>query len=270
MQYKINQGKDSTNCRKNVTIAHRFDYSMRKSVISKEQIMENYDSINYRSVENEKRKFLSRTYGWMTLALIISAASAFVTASSPTMVRFLFGNRAIGFFVLAIAEIALVWWLSASIRSISTGAASIAFVAYSLLNGVTLSSIFIVYTGTSIMYTFLAAAGMFGSMSLFGMKTKQNLNSAGRYLIMAVWGIIIASIINLLLRSSGLDWAISLITVVVFSGLTAYDSQRMLAAAGYADGSETFKKASIIGALELYLDFINIFLSLLRLFGRRN
>jgi FtsH-binding integral membrane protein len=232
--------------------------------------MENYDSINYRSAADEKRKFLSRTYGWMTLALVISAASAFLTAGNTQLLKFLFGNGAIGFWVVAIGEIALVWWLSASIRKISTTAASVAFVAYSVLNGLTLSSIFIVYTGTSIMYTFLASAGMFGGMSLFGMRTKQDLNSAGRYLMMAVWGLIIASIINLLLRSSGLDWAISLITVVVFAGLTAYDSQKMLSAAGYADGSETFKKASIIGALELYLDFINIFLSLLRLFGRRN
>ncbi|HAH61449.1 MAG TPA: hypothetical protein DCL73_05065 [Treponema sp.] len=232
--------------------------------------MENYDSISYRAASDEKRKFLSRTYGWMALALVISAASAFLTASSTPLLKFLFGNRQIGFWVIAIGEIALVWWLSASIRKISTTAASIAFVVYSVLNGLTLSSIFIYYTGTSIMYTFIASAGMFGGMSLFGMRTKQNLNSAGRYLMMAVWGLIIASIINLLLRSSGLDWAISLITVVVFAGLTAYDSQKMLAAAGYADGSETFKKASIIGALELYLDFINIFLSLLRLFGRRN
>ncbi|MFA6856330.1 MAG: Bax inhibitor-1/YccA family protein [Treponema sp.] len=232
--------------------------------------MEHYDSINYRSAADEKRKFLSRTYGWMTLALIISAASAFLTATSMPLLKFLFGHSAIGFWVVAIGEIALVWWLSASIRKISTTAASVAFVVYSVLNGLTLSSIFIVYTGTSIMYTFLASAGMFGAMSVYGMRTKQNLNSAGRYLMMAVWGLIIASLINILLKSNGLNWAISLITVVVFVGLTAYDSQKMLAAAGYADGSETFKKASIIGALELYLDFINIFLSLLRLFGRRN
>jgi uncharacterized protein len=232
--------------------------------------MENYDSINYRSAADEKRKFLSRTYGWMTLALVISAASAFLTATSTPLLKFLFGNRAIGFWIVAIGELALVWWLSASIRKISTTAASVAFIAYSILNGLTMSSIFIVYTGTSIMYTFLASAGMFGAMSIFGMKTKQNLNSAGRYLMMALLGVIIASVINMLLKSSGLDWAISLITVVVFTGLTAYDSQKMLAAAGYADGSETFKKASIIGALELYLDFINIFLSLLRLFGRRD
>jgi Integral membrane protein, interacts with FtsH len=232
--------------------------------------MENYDSINYRSAADEKRKFLSRTYGWMTLALIISAASAFLTATNQSLLRLLFGNGAIGFWVIAIGEIALVWWLSASIRKISTTAATVAFVVYSILNGFTLSSIFIVYTGTSIMYTFLASAGMFGAMSLFGMRTKQDLTSAGRYLTMGLIGVIIVSIINIFLKSSGLDWLISLITVVIFTGLTAYDSQKMLAAAGYADGSETFKKASIIGALELYLDFINIFLSLLRLFGRRN
>ena len=106
-------------------------------------------------------------------------------------------------------------------------------------------------------------------MCLYGAVTKQNLNSFGRYLIMALWGIIIASLINLFLRSSGFSWLISLITVGLFVGLTAYDSQKILKASEYSDGSDTFKKASIIGALELYLDFINIFLALLRLFGRR-
>ena len=227
-----------------------------------------YDSISYRTVAEEKQKFLARTYGWMALALAISAASAFFTSQSITLLQLIFGNR-FGFWIIAIGELALVWWLSASIRKISVAAATVAFIAYSLLNGLTLSAIFIVYTHTVIAYTFLASAGMFGAMALYGMKTKQNLTAAGRYLIMALWGIIFASLLNFLFKSSQLDWIISLVTVVVFIGLTAYDSQKILAAAGYADGSDTFKKASISGALELYLDFINIFLALLRLFGRR-
>ena len=231
--------------------------------------MEQYDSIGTRAVESEKRKFLTRTYGWMALALVISAASAYITAGNTALLKLLFGGSGIGFWVVAIGEIALVWWLSASIRKISPAAASVAFIVYSALNGLTLSSIFLVYTGTAISQTFIAAAGMFGGMCLYGAVTKQNLNSFGRYLIMALWGIIIASLINLFLRSSGFSWLISLITVVVFVGLTAYDSQKILRAAEYSDGSDTFKKASIIGALELYLDFINIFLALLRLFGRR-
>ena len=229
--------------------------------------MEQYDSIGTRAVESEKRKFLTRTYGWMALALVISAVSAYITAGNEALLRLLFGGSGIGFWVVAIGEIALVWWLSACIRKISPAAASVAFIVYSALNGLTLSSILLVYTGIS--YTFLAAAGMFGGMCLYGAVTKQNLNSFGRYLIMALWGIIIASLVNFFLRSSGFSWLISLITVVVFVGLTAYDSQKILRAAEYSDGSDTFKKASIIGALELYLDFINIFLALLRLFGRR-
>lgn len=225
-----------------------------------------YGSLGY-ARENEKQKFLARTYGWMALALLISAGSAFAVASSPALFNLIFSNG-IGFWVLVIGELALVWWLSASIRKISVGAATLAFVAYSVLNGALLSSIFFVYRITTIGYCFVASAGMFGGMALFGMRTKQNLSSAGRYLIMALWGIILVSLINIFLRSSSLDWMISLVTVAVFVGLTAYDSQRILAAAGYSDGSDTFKKASIIGALSLYLDFINIFLSLLRLFGR--
>jgi FtsH-binding integral membrane protein len=232
--------------------------------------MNEYELPRGQAVESEKKRFLTRTYAWMALALVISAASAFLTATSKPLLTALFGNNAIGFWIVAIGEIALVWWLSASIGKISVGGAVAGFIGYSVLNGLTLSSIFIVYTGTSIMYTFLASAAMFGAMAVYGAVTKQNLNTAGRYLAMAVIGIVIASLINLFLKSSGLDWAISLITVIVFIGLTAYDSQKILAAANYADGSDTFKKAAIIGALELYLDFINIFLSLLRLFGRRN
>ena len=231
--------------------------------------MEQYDSIGTRALENEKRKFLTRTYGWMAIALVISAVSAYTAAGNETLLKLLFGGSGIGFWVVAIGELALVWWLSASIRKISPAAASVAFIVYSALNGLTLSSIFLVYPGTEITYTFLAAAGMFGGMCLYGAVTKQNLNSFARYLIMALWGIIISSLINIFLRSSTFSWIISLITVAVFVGLTAYDSQKILRAAEYSDGSDTFKKASIIGALELYLDFINIFLALLRLFGRK-
>jgi uncharacterized protein len=218
--------------------------------------------------ENAKRKFLSGVYGWMALALVISAAAALFTASNEAMLRIVFGGR-YNFFILAIGEIALVWWLSASIGKISTGAAIAGFVGYSVLNGITLSSIFFVYTGASIGSVFISCAGMFGVMSLYGLKTRTDLRSAGRYMMMAVFGIIIASLINMFLKSSGLDWLISIITVVVFAGLTAYDSQKMLAASEHADGSEMFKKIAIIGALELYLDFINMFLALLRLFGNR-
>jgi len=231
--------------------------------------MENLNSLpKSELIASEKQKFIARVYGWMTVALLLSGAAAWFTASSETLLRLLFGNG-FGFMILAVAEIALVWWLSASIRKISSGAAVAAFLVYSLINGVTLASVFLVYTGDSLVSVFGITALMFGVMSVFGLFTKSDLNSAGRYLMMALVGILIASLVNFLLRSSRLDWIISVVSVVVFTGLAAYDSQKIARAAVYADGSEVFHKAAVIGALELYLDFINIFLSLLRLFGKR-
>jgi FtsH-binding integral membrane protein len=216
-----------------------------------------------------QRKFLSGVYQWMVLALALSGGVAWLVASNQAVQRLVFGNTIV-FFGLIIAEFALVWWLSASIRKISVKAASIAFVAYSALNGFTLSSVFLVYTGSSIVRIFAITALMFGAMSFYGLKTKSDLNSMGRYLFMAVIGIVIAGVVNLLLRATWLDVLISMVTVVVFTGLTAYDTQKLLRVANQADGSEVFHKVAIIGALELYLDFINIFLSLLRLFGSRD
>ena len=152
----------------------------------------------------------------------------------------------------------------------STATASLVFIIYSILNGLSLSVIFLVYTSTSIFRVFAITAGMFACMSIYGRVTKTDLRSAGRYLMMALFGIVIASVVNLFFRSTGLDWLISLVTVGVFTGLTAYDTQKLYAIAERADGSEVFARAAIIGALELYLDFINIFLALLRLFGKSN
>lgn len=218
----------------------------------------------------EQNKFLARTYGWMTLALIISGIVAFGTylyaVSDPQAFRAIFGA---GFYILALGEIILVWWLSASIRKISVGAASFAFLLYSVLNGITLSSIFIVYQHASLFSVFFISAVMFFMMAIYGSFTKSNLLSFGRYFSMALIGIIIASIVNILLHSQTLDWMLSIAIVVLFTGLTAYDAQKMLRASEYAQDTDVFKKASIIGALELYLDFINIFLAMLRLFGKR-
>lgn len=232
--------------------------------------MEYFDSA-VAARENEQKKFMARVYGWMALALAISFVAALAVVAVPALWKVIFNG--ITLLVLCIAEIALVFFLSAKIRTISMGTASIAFIAYSVINGLTLSSIFLIYQIGSIVSAFLASALMFGAMSIYGLKTKQNLNSAGRYLMMGVMGIIIASLLQMVLglfmNVTVLDRLIAIVTVVVFTGLTAYDTQKMLNASAYADGSETFKKASIIGALQLYLDFINIFLSLLRLFGRR-
>lgn len=215
-----------------------------------------------------KNTFLSRVYGWMTLALVISGVTAFLAATNETIIRLTIGNG-FGFLILAVAELALVWWLTASIHKISSGAAFFAFILYSVLNGVTLSSVFLVYKIESIFMVFFISAGMFAAMAVYGTVTKSSLSSFGKYFAMALVGIIIASLVNFLLRSPMLDWFLSIITVVIFTGLTAYDAQKMLAVSNNASDDEVFKKASVIGALELYLDFINIFLAMLRLFGRR-
>lgn len=204
----------------------------------------------------------------MTLALVISGVTAFLAATNETIIRLTIGNG-FGFLILAVAELALVWWLTASIHKISSGAAFFAFILYSVLNGVTLSSIFLVYKIESIFMVFFISAGMFAAMAVYGTVTKSSLSSFGKYFAMALVGIIIASLVNFLLRSPMLDWFLSIITVVLFTGLTAYDAQKMLAVSNNASDDEVFKKASVIGALELYLDFINIFLAMLRLFGRR-
>jgi FtsH-binding integral membrane protein len=214
-----------------------------------------------------QRKFLTKVYGWMSLALLLSGITAFIVANSPFLINLVFGNK-IGFPLLAIGEIVLVWWLSASIRKISTLTASIAFLAYSVINGATLASIFYVFSLDSIIVVFLVSALMFIGMSLYGVFSKSDIMSFGRYFSMAIIGLIVASVINIFLKSSGFNWVISIVTVVIFTGLTAYDTRKMILVSQQADGSDMFQKASIIGALELYLDFINIFLALLRIFGK--
>ena len=204
----------------------------------------------------------------MAGALAVSAVCAYLVAASEPLQRLIFGNSIV-FFGLIIAEFALVFFLSARIRTMSKSAAGIAFAAYSVVNGLTLSSVLIVYAETSVARVFVIAALLFGVMTVYGMTTKSDLMSAGRYLFMGLVGIIIASLVNMFLGSSTLDWIISLVGVALFTGLTAYDTQKVLHASASADGSEAFDKIAIIAALELYLDFINLFLYLLRLFGKK-
>ncbi len=218
--------------------------------------------------ETMSQRFITAVYGWMVAALAISGISAFAVIHNDTVFRFVFGSQFV-FLALIIGEFALVAILSAGIRKMSFGAAMGAFLGYSVLNGVTLSAVFLRYTSGSITRIFMITALMFGAMSLYGMKTRSNLHSAGRYLMMAVVGLVIASVINMFLRSSSMEWLISFIAVGVFTGLTAYDTQKILQASRHARNDDTYRKAALIGALELYLDFINIFLALLRLFGNR-
>ena len=219
---------------------------------------------------NEKitQRFITAVYGWMVAALAISGIAAFAVINSKTLLYLILGSH-VTFIGLIIAEFALVFILSACIRKMSFTVAAASFVVYSIINGLTLSSVFLVYTGTSVVRIFIVTALMFGAMSVYGATTKNNLRSAGKYLMMALIGLIIASLVNMFMRSSSLDWLISFIAVGVFTGLTAYDTQKIIKTAQYAQNNEDFKKVAIISALELYLDFVNLFLALLRLFGRR-
>ena len=211
---------------------------------------------------------MRKVYVWMAMALAITAITAYGVASSPALTSLIFGNKLI-FFGLIIAELVLVFWVSARIEKLSLTKATLMFIVYSVLNGATLATIFFAYSPEIITKTFFVTAGTFGAMAVYGYFTKSDLSSWGKLLIMAVIGLIIAGLVNIFLRSSLMDLVISVIGVLIFVGLTAYDSQkikRMLMM--QADMGETAQKVALMGALSLYLDFINLFLYLLRLFGR--
>ena len=231
--------------------------------------MNTYDSVKSTSV-SEQNRFLAKVYGWMTFALLLSALTAYGTAvnAANNIQAFAAFFRG-GFFVAAIAELVIVFYLSARINKISAAKATTAFIIYSILNGFNLSTIFFAYNIASIANIFAISAGMFLCMAIYGSKTKSDLMSYRKFFSMAILGILIATLVNFLLRSSGMSLVISIAAVVLFTGLTAYDAQKMLIISRQARDDEMFKKASIIGALELYLDFINIFLHLLRIFGNR-
>ncbi len=212
---------------------------------------------------------IRRVYTWMVLALVITGITAYGVASSPNLCNAILGSRWM-FFGLIIAELAMVMWLSARLFRMSLTTATLLFIAYSILNGATLSTIFFAFDISSIAKTFFICAGTFAVMSIYGTVTKTDLSSIGKLLFMALIGLIIAMVVNLFLRSSGLDYIISIIGVLVFVGLTAWDTQKiraMLADADYMD--ETTHKIALMGALSLYLDFVNMFLFLLRIFGGR-
>lgn len=209
-----------------------------------------------------------RTFVWMALGLAITGLASVFTVSSNLVYSILEGN---GLWLLLIAELALVIFLSRRIMKMSIPVATGAFVLYALLTGVSLSPIFLVYTSESIATTFFITAGTFGAMALYGYITKRNLNALGSFLYMALIGLIIASIVNFFLASSTVMWITSIAGVLIFTGLTAYDVQKVkgMLAETVAD-EDLSKRISLLGALTLYLDFINLFLYLLRFFGRRD
>jgi hypothetical protein len=211
--------------------------------------------------------FLAKVFNWMAIGLGLTGIVAYFTASTGLALAII-GSPI--FFILIIGELGLVFYLSARIEKMQASTASSLFVGYSVLNGLTLSVIFLAYTSSSIAGTFFITAGMFGAMAVYGLVTKRDLSGWGSFLFMGLIGIIIASIVNIFLNNSAMHWMISMIGVLVFTGLTAYDVQRIkkIGEEGImTQGHEAIRKGSVMGALALYLDFINLFLMLLRFFG---
>jgi len=221
-----------------------------------------------------QKRFLYQVYAWMGAAILLTAFAAFFTAQSPALLQLIFGNGRgfpVGMIVLVLAEFGLVWYLSARVFDLAFETGLALFALYSVLNGVTLSVIFLVYTSGSIASTFFVCSAMFFGMSLYGWTTKADLSKWGNILFMALIGIVIAGLVNWFLKSDVLNYIISFIGVLVFTGLTAYDTWKLKEAREQLDGNEVMvRKLGLLGALNLYLDFVNLFLMLLRLFGRRN
>ena len=211
---------------------------------------------------------MRKVYLWMTLALVITGFTAYGVATSPGIMAAIVTNRAL-LWGLLIAELALVWYVSARINRLSLSTATMIFVLYSVLNGATLSVIFLAYTMQSIASVFFITAGTFAAMSLIGYFTKSDLSSLGRILFMALIGLVIATLVNMfLIKSGGFSLILSYVGVLIFVGLTAYDTQKIKMMLVEADDvTEEAQKIALMGSLSLYLDFINLFLYLLRIFG---
>ncbi len=216
-------------------------------------------------------EFIRSVYNWMAIGLALTGFIAFYVSNNPNATRLIYGNQLL-FFGLIIGELGLVFYLSARIQKIQASTATSLFILYAALNGVTLSFIFLVYTRASIASTFFICAATFVTCSIYGMVTKRDLTSLGGFMAMGLIGIIIASVVNMFIRSSGMSLIISYIGVFVFVGLTAYDTQKLKKMALTQPGgleAGVVRKGAIMGALSLYLDFINLFLMLLRIMGNR-
>ena len=215
--------------------------------------------------------YVRSVYNWMGIGLALTGFTAYYVSSSESILRLVFGNPLL-LMVLIVAELGLVFAIAGMVNRMSAGTATALFVIYSSLNGVTLSSIFLVYAQASIVSTFFVCAATFIACSLYGWTTKKDLTSLGGFMMMGLIGIVIASLVNLFIQSSGMSMIISYIGVFVFVGLTAYDTQKIknmaMTQPANLDGA-VVRKGAIVGALSLYLDFINLFLMLLSIFGQR-
>ena len=235
-----------------------------------------FQRFNYQSVATSEEKvavafpaLMRKVYVWMSMALVITGLTAWIVAHNASLLQLIYGNSTT-IWILFAAEIGLVIALSAAIHKLSLPVATLMFVVYSVLNGAVLSSIFLVYTMSSIATVFFITAATFGAMSVFGYVTKKDLSSIGKFLIMALIGLIIATVVNLFMKNSGLDMIISYAGVLIFVGLTAWDTQKIKQMCLQApDAGESMQKLALLGALSLYLDFINLFIYLLRILGSR-
>ncbi len=218
---------------------------------------------------NVVNAFMHGVYRWMGAGLGITAGAAFLTASSPTMMELIFGNPML-LFGLIIAELGLVLAVSAGINRMSGTMATGLFLLYSALNGITLSAVLTVYTPASVVSTFVVCAGMFAAMSIYGMTTRKDLTSWGSFLFMGLIGIILAMVVNIFIQSPMIDFVVSGLGVLIFVGLTAYDTQKLsrMGENAPADDATALRRGTILGALTLYLDFINLFLFLLHFLGQ--
>lgn len=223
--------------------------------------MDRYQT-QYTTITAAQNGVMRGVYGWMGGGLALTALVSLLTVSSPVLLQAILGNRIL-FYALVFGELGLVVAISGAINRISASTASMLFLAYAALNGLTMSTIFVAYTSSSIASTFLITSGMFGAMSLYGYLTKSDLTSWGSFLFMGLVGVVIASIVNIFLNSSMLYWIMSFCGIIVFTGLTAYDTQKI------KNQGNVGTKGAVLGALTLYLDFINMFLIMLRLFGNR-
>lgn len=228
-------------------------------------------------VDEGLRAYMLTVYNYMASALVLTGLMAFVTVNTPALMNIMFATTAEGGMTLStlgwivtFAPLGLVFFLSFRIQHMQASTAQMVFWFYAGLMGLALSPIMMMYTGASIAKTFFVTAAAFGSLSLYGYTTKRNLTGMGSFLIMGLFGIIIASVVNMFLQSGMMDFIISVGGVLIFAGLTAYDTQKIKLMYMESDGQTTVTKKAVMGALSLYLDFINMFLFLLRFMGNRN
>jgi FtsH-binding integral membrane protein len=234
-----------------------------------EENMVQQRTVTAEEAEELQRAFVVKVYGWMMAGLLITGIMSLLTLNSPGLLELLFSSRwtVMGLFLL---QIGLVGWLSVRIEHMSAATATTIFVGYAALTGLTLSAIFLLYTAESLASTFFVTAGTFGAMSAYGYVTKRDLTGIGSFLMMGLFGVIIASVVNIFLQNSMVYWISTYIGIFIFVGLTAHDTQKIKEMSGAAlMGAEVEQKGAVMGALRLYLDFINLFLLLLRVLGRR-